>query len=361
MKQEFKLNNFDLLRIFAASQVLVCHTVLHLHVSAPEWLMKLVHAFPGVPIFFVISGFLISLSYERSSSLASYCRNRVLRIFPGLWCCVLSTVVVATLCGFGFANGKGLAWIASQFAGAIYTPGFLKAFGVGSYNGSLWTIPVELQFYFILPALYWATSERAQSQTKTFALTWLAFVLIALAATLVFPPLGGPQDEPLVQKLVRYSFLPHFFLFMTGVLLQRLHAHTSKWIAGKGGYWLAAYLAVYYALPDSTAYYVPSTLLLGVVAVSLAYTAPGASQAILRGNDISYGVYIYHGLLVNVIVELKLAGRVEFWMVAACTYLVAYLSWILVERPFLRRKKQTISPTLAVRSGDMPLPARSGA
>ena len=87
MKQEFKLNNFDLLRIFAASQVLVCHTALHLHVFAPQWLMKLIYAFPGVPIFFVISGFLISLSYERSSGLKSYCRNRVLRIYPGLQLC----------------------------------------------------------------------------------------------------------------------------------------------------------------------------------------------------------------------------------------------------------------------------------
>jgi hypothetical protein len=34
-------------------------------------------------------------------------------------------------------------------------------------------------------------------------------------------------------------------------------------------------------------------------------------------------------------------------MVAGCTYLIGYLSWIAVERPFLRRKEQTISPTLA--------------
>lgn len=308
--------------------------------------MKLVYAFPGVPIFFVISGFLISLSYERSPDLKSYCRNRVLRIFPGLWCCVLCTVLVAIFCGFSFVNGQAPVWLISQFVGAIYTPGFLKNFGIGSYNGSLWTIPVELQFYIVLPALYWLTRRGTKDQTTYFWLAWLAFVAIGLVISLVFPPLDGPENEPMLQKLIRYSFFPHFFLFMTGVILQRLKVHQSTWIAGKGLYWLAAYLAFYYVVPSSAATYVPSTLLLGVVTVSMAYTAARLSQKILRGNDISYGVYIYHGLLINLFVEVGLNGGAAGLILAVCTYFVAYVSWVAIERPFLRRKKQTISPNL---------------
>jgi peptidoglycan/LPS O-acetylase OafA/YrhL len=346
VKPESKFNNFDLLRILAASQVLVCHSVLHLHLAAPPWLMQLINAFPGVPIFFVISGFLISLSYERSSSLKSYCRNRVLRIYPGLWCCILSTIAVAALCGYSFASGQAALWAGSQLAGAIYTPEFLKSFGVGSYNGSLWTIPVELQFYFILPALYWLTRHGTAQPSRRFGLVWVIFVAIGVAASVLFMPPDGPAGEPTLQKLIRYSFLPHFYLFMSGVMLQRLNAHRSRWIAGKGGWWLVLYLALYYALPQAPLALVPMTLLLGIVTVSMAHTVPGVALKLLRGNDISYGVYIYHGLLVNLIVELRLAGRIDFWLVAAGTYLIGYLSWIAVERPCLRKKKQTISPTL---------------
>ena len=346
MKEEFKINNFDLLRIFAASQVLVCHAVLHLNISIPSWLMRLIHAFPGVPIFFVISGFLISASYERSPSLKSYFRNRALRIFPGLWCCILCTMLVASLFGFSFVNGQALVWMISQFAGAIHTPDFLHDFGMGSYNGSLWTIPIELQFYILLPALYWLIPERAKDQTKYFMLTWLAFIAVGLLANAVFPPLREPGNETLVNKLVQYSFLPNFFLFMTGVILQRLRAHASEWIAGKGLYWLGAYLVYYYAVPTTDSY-VPTMLLVAIAAVSVGYTGPHAGKKLLRGNDISYGVYIYHGLLVNLFVEMDVIGSVEVLMqVMVCTYLLGYVSWVAVERPFLRRKEQTISPTL---------------
>ena len=134
---------------------------------------------------------------------------------------------------------------------------------------------------------------------------------------------------------------------MTGVVLQRLKAHESKWIAGKGVYWLAAYLAFYYVVPSAALTYVPTTLLLAVATVSMAYTASRVSQKILRGNDISYGVYIYHGLLINLFVEMGLVGRAECLMLlAGCTYLAGYVSWVAIERPFLRKKKQTISPTL---------------
>jgi peptidoglycan/LPS O-acetylase OafA/YrhL len=151
-------DNFDLLRILVAVLVLTNHATLHLGLD--KHFTRLISFFPGVPIFFVISGFLVSKSYERSSSLWSYARSRLLRIFPGLWVCVLLTIPVATYFGYDFLHLRGLAWLVAQLCGAIYTPGFLKSFGFGSYNGSLWTIPLVLQFYVLLPVAYFVLSKR---------------------------------------------------------------------------------------------------------------------------------------------------------------------------------------------------------
>jgi peptidoglycan/LPS O-acetylase OafA/YrhL len=338
MDSAFKRNNFDLLRLFAASQVMLLHAFGHLNVPLPSYLSVL-DAFPGVPIFFAISGFLISASYENSADLRKYARNRALRIFPALWCCIIATVLAFSLLGANFLSLSGLTWLFAQFAGAIYTPVFLKNFGFGSYNGSLWTIPIELQFYILLPLLYCYTPA-AQRRTRYIAFLWIAFLGIAILGSRLIPFTLDLTTEPLRTKLFRYSFLPHFYLFLTGVLLQRLRVYQWQVLRNKGVYWLVAYLALFYVLPrESGIVSIFMRLMLALVAVSMAYTGASIGHWLLRGNDISYGIYIYHGLFVNVFIEAGLVGRPRYALaLAVCTYLAGYCSWLIVERRFLRRK-----------------------
>ena len=343
LKNQFRVNNFDLLRIIAASQVVLGHTVGHLDIDHP-WGWSLVEAFPGVPIFFGVSGFLISASYERSSSLVSYGRNRVLRIYPGLWLVVTLTAIVASLYGFGVASVKGAVWYVAQLVGLIFTPGFLQGFGFGSYNGALWTIPIELQFYFLLPLLYLATRRMADRRTAVFACLFAVFAVIALVYSNSTEPLAVNEAESAAAKLFRYSFIPHFSLFLAGVLLQRLQVHTKTWVRGKALFWLAGYLAVYYALPKENAvHYTLTTTMLTLVALSIAYTRPGFAERLFNGNDISYGVYIFHGLVLNVIIEEGGGGHLWYVpLVWAITAVLAFASWKLVEQPVLRRKKSSL-------------------
>ena len=339
----FRINNFDLLRLFAALQVLVFHTASRLEIPLGRGL-SLIDAFPGVPIFFAISGFLIAAALERSDSITRYAANRLYRILPGLWCCVLLTLPVAMLCGIDVFTWQAPVWLAAQMGGLIYTPGFLKEFGIGSYNGSLWTIPVELQFYLVLPVLLFLLRRDAtrtlRDQNAWLALIWIGFLVFALAVQHLMPAPTDNSAESSAGKLLRYSFLPHFHLFLTGVLMQRLQLWRSNWIAGKGLYWLAAYLILYYLLPVDPSTHVFKLVLLGVTAISCAYTAPGLAHRLLGGNDISYGVYIYHGLLINLFVATGTTGSFAIGAeVVVLSLLVGWLSWVLVEQPMLARKR----------------------
>jgi peptidoglycan/LPS O-acetylase OafA/YrhL len=330
------LNNFDLIRILAATQVLIFHTIHVLQLSTPFWLMPLAN-FPGVTIFFVVSGYLVSSSYERSKSPADYFRKRFLRIYPGLWACLVLTVIVATAFGFSFLRFSAVTWFVAQLAGVIYTPSFLSGFGFGSYNGSLWTIPIELQFYCLVPITYFL-ARRTGSANRAFIVIFVAFTLIALFAAWWMPNMGSDR-ETIVEKLFRYSFVPQFFLFLAGVVLQRIGARNSPVIYGKAFFWIAAYLLFCHFVQAPLISPVLSSLLLAVCIISIAYTLPNLANTLLRGNDISYGVYIYHGLILNIVVSLQLRanlGYVLFVQVLAC--MLGYLSWILVERRFLRKK-----------------------
>jgi peptidoglycan/LPS O-acetylase OafA/YrhL len=348
MKHEFRINNFDLLRIFAATEVMLQHSFYHLNIPVPFW-FTVFQNFEGVPMFFVISGYLISSSYERRSDLKNYFTNRFLRIYPGLWACILLTVITASIVGgINFFNAHAPIWFVSQLVGVIYTPQFLLHYGFGSYNGSLWTIPIELQFYIVLPVIYFFIAKFRKKNLDIFLLL-LFFISLAYVIKISFPDMSG-EHEAKMTKLIRYSFLPNFYMFLTGVALQRFKAYKSRIIYGKGLFWVVGFLLFAYFIPPFSAKFILSSLLLSVTTISLAYTFPGISKKLLRGNDISYGVYIYHGLLLNIIIELKgLNNMISLLVLYPTTYLIAFISWKFVEKPMLKKKKSTIN------TAEMPL------
>ena len=68
---DIRKNNYDLIRLVAALQVVMHHMIEHLniHIDHASYSYTLFKAFPGVPIFFFISGFVISLAYESSNGM----------------------------------------------------------------------------------------------------------------------------------------------------------------------------------------------------------------------------------------------------------------------------------------------------
>ena len=335
-QKEFKVNNFDLLRLMAATEVIFDHYYEHLKLPLSHTALKVIYLFPGVPVFFVLSGYLISASYERNNSIGNYFRNRALRIYPGLWGCIILTLIVFTVTGVNFFNKQTIAWLLTQLIGFIYTPGFLADYGFGSYNGSLWTIPVELQFYIALPVCFLLAPKG--KVTAWFVALFIVFLGLNYAYQF------APQENK-ITGLVRHTFIPHFYLFLTGVVFQRLKLYKSRFIYGKALYWVVPYVAFsmfFFDRIDAIYFTVMQYLFLAPMLISMAYTLPTLADKLLRKNDISYGIYIYHGLILTVIVEMNWVPHINLFMVIATTVILATLSWIFLEKPFIRRKARTI-------------------
>lgn len=362
-------NNFDLIRLLAAYQVVAMHVGEHLRVAVPHVLTF----FPGVPIFFTVSGFLITASLAHCSSLREYVRNRILRIYPGLW--VMTLVTVVLLAAFGqITAATPKLWLLAYVAGqsTIFQPvdgglGMFRGFGTGSVNGVLWTLTTELQFYACLPLLLWCVNRLPRWRT-------LILCLLLCASVLLYELELRPWTDPGMSHggiawrlltLLYISVPTHLFGFLLGVVFYLQLPRLLPLVQGKFLYWALGYglfilLAwkgyglIGWGLEKNPAYMLAQRVLLAGLIFSLAYSLPGLAHRLLRGNDISYGVYVYHMLVVNSFVQLGLMGRWPYGvLVALVAGTVALCSWRWVERPALRLKRRAPGNT----SGEPSIPA----
>ena len=345
---DWRVNNFDLLRLLAALQVAEVHSIAILKPTG--YFARLLEAgldrFPGVPIFFVISGVLISKSYEHSDSLRDYLRNRCLRIFPGLWVCLVVSVAVILALRVGsfgrITAPDWLLWWAGQmsiFQG--FQAAFLEPLSTG-LNRSLWTIPIELEFYIVLPALYGILRLRRRLGNMRL----LAIALASLAVQLLIVSSHRPVGQARAYSLLQGTLAPYLWMFLVGVSIQRNWSTVRGWLVGRAHWWGLGYLLLCVAarwlrVGTGGNYMNPVYLLpLAGLIVSLAMSAPLLSDRILRHHDISYGLYLYHMLVINLLVVLAAPSG---WAPIAAAIIVslglAALSWTLVEKHYLRGKR----------------------
>lgn len=339
-------NNFDIIRLLAAVQVAISHGAAHLNVKLPA-IFEVIGFFPGVPVFFTVSGFLIGNSYYRNQNLKRYSINRALRIFPGLWTCFIFTTIL--LLSFGilklesFANIEFWKWFFAQITiFQFYTPDILRGWGTGTPNGSLWTIPIEIQFYILLPLIVMFIIRSKTIRIVTIAL----IVLVALFSNYFYSTL---DQETIFAKLFHVSIFPFLMYFMFGFFLYLLWPKIKLFIVNKGLIWLAIYalyiFIFYYLTKSYSPSYYPdvlgwiSYLILSIMTLSLSFSYQFAAKKLLRGNDISYGIYIYHMIIINAMLELNIR-EYSLLIAMSITFLLAYLSWKFVEKPFLGLKNK---------------------
>ena len=354
----FSANNFDAIRLVAAGEVAVRHSAVHI---GGDWLPGAIDVplslIPGVPVFFFLSGYLISRAFERAPSLYDYVRNRALRLFPGLWVCVAFAVALLFASGYmstcDWSTRSLVLWIAGQATIVqVWNPDFLRGFGIGVVNGSLWTIAVEIQFYFVIALLLSSIGRlgRARQNRVLLIVTVVFFGFAALLPVLEEPIRLLPHGE-LAWKALAVSFLPWFYMFMLGTVAQRSADWLIPLLLRYRLTAIAAYVAaivvakLVFRLPlgnEIPWYLVP---FMAAATLAVAYSAAGISERMLRGNDISYGLYIYHMPVVNGLLAFGVAGS---WMAAgaavALSAIAASLSWRFVERPCLRRKRSAMRP-----------------
>jgi peptidoglycan/LPS O-acetylase OafA/YrhL len=331
-------NNFGLLRLTFALCVLISHSFEL--VDGDRSREPLTYMFGtislgelGVAGFFLISGFLITVSFENSSSLLSYFWKRILRIYPAfIVVFILSIAIIAPLSGADMAALKGVGWI-KQIADMMLlnTPTLPAAFAdlhYRSLNGSMWTIPYEFRCYTLIALL--GTLGLLQ-RARIFALLFIVILLVS-----AFFPFG--KRAPLVHLIG----LPQFTLKLTVLFLSGSAFHIFRnSIKYRGDIAFVAGIALIGSLFNHVAEELAVPTFGGYLVFWFAFlkNTPWLNS-INNRTDISYGMYLYAWPVQSLLIEFVPGiSPLPIIMVATvATTILAFLSWHLIEKPSLSFK-----------------------
>ena len=163
-----RYHGLDLARAIAICLVVFAHSlwISDFYPEIVSWLMGLSGTI-GVEIFFVISGFLITMSYEQTHDIRLYFSKRFRRILPAYtFVVVMSGFGLALLTKLPVTEYLSLSWLKYLVSNLLFLnflqptlPGVFENNPVSAVNGALWTLKIEMMFYLTLPIMMWFLSR----------------------------------------------------------------------------------------------------------------------------------------------------------------------------------------------------------
>ena len=338
-----KANNFGFLRLAFAMLVILSHSYEMIDANrSREILTRLFHTMSfgelAVDGFFLISGYLVTCSWENSRTARDYLSKRVLRIYPGFMVAfLLSLLVAAPLAGGDLGTLAGADGVRQAvrmlFLRGPQVQGAFAGLPDPQLNSAMWTISYEFRCYLVamgLGALGLVRHRRA----------WLALTLALLTLRVAAPGLDIDLPQPValvvgavhddIRFLAVFLCGGAFYLYRDRIRYHRIVALFAA---------VALFVVMFFWRLAETGVAVLGGYVLFWFAL---HVRAGGLSRIGSGLDLSYGVYLYAWPVQNLIIwQFRgVAPPVLFLSSAVLAAALGAASWLLVERPCLTLKRR---------------------
>ncbi len=317
--------------------------------------------FLGVDIFFVISGFLMAILYDDNNKLSFFIR-RARRLLPAYFVVIIITLITS----FAVTTPNETAQVTLQAKFAAFFSSNIGFWLQNSYFNKaefnpllhLWSLGVEIQFYLIIPVLYWIFSKSKLLLPLTAILSvYLCFTILEISPKTSFFMMPLRLWEFLIGygvalhftnngivKNTNYSFAGLISLLVLVLIpFMAVNGESQNIISGHPG--LHALLIVL-ATSGVLIFGLPSTLL--KTKMSNIFTILG---------NYSYSIYLAHFPIIVLYLSVPFSGTIlqpknsgDTFLIILLTTVFSYLLYNLVEKQSKRLpiKLIVVAPILLI-------------
>jgi peptidoglycan/LPS O-acetylase OafA/YrhL len=342
-----KNNNFDFLRFLFALLVVISHSYpLSGSNESSQWIYQgtngqIVLAQIGLSGFFIVSGYFIFQSLQRSKSLLDYFKKRFLRLFPALIVVLLLSIILAPLVYEGdvayLGNKEVYTYLPNNMSLYNFQSGIKGIFDRNYYhaiNGSLWTIRYEFSMYIALSLLFFFRNNPVLVKVLLF----ISFVVFVLSFNFFLNRLGGSK----IFGMQGLHILNLGTFFIGGSSLASLQLEQIK---NKGfivlGFIIIGVASIYFNYYDSVKH-----IILPFIILLFGFLPLPFFSTFSKIGDMSYGIYIYSFPIQQTLTYFFKLSTYELMIYSVILSICCgFLSWHLIEKTALKYKKITLFKT----------------
>jgi peptidoglycan/LPS O-acetylase OafA/YrhL len=321
----YRKSNLDVLRFLLAILVVLFHSYPLTGVNYNGDSLR-------VYSFFVISGFFVTLSYNKHHNVISFLKARIYRIYPALIVTIIFTTFIlgpiATRFSLHdyFTNIQTYKYLTTMFIlpdlqynlPGVFTNNPFK----NSVNGALWTLKPEIIFYLFVTFL---------GITKLLKKSILIYLLCIMLLVTLFPWSTDRILELEVFKCFLAGML--LYVFRRNIPLNKYYALGSLILLLIGT--LLGHLPLFFVLFGS--YFIIYIVLVPNIRIPFSKNL----------SNYSYGIYLYAFPIQQWVVSIykgKIVPLEDFIIAFPIALIFAILSWHLIEKKFQLLKHTSINP-----------------
>lgn len=331
-------NFFTPLRLIFALLVMIGHAFAIAYGSAdyePTVLFHYSFSYLAVNLFFIASGFLVTGSMLHRGDAPGFISARLLRIYPAL---IVHVAFILLILGpiattiplsdyFGTATVLAAPFKVLSFVDTdLILPGVFLSNGEQHASAPLWTLRYEVLCYLGTLGCFLLGLMRKRwmvlAQFVFPSLLWIAAQTYGWFETM------PASVESLVRFMMAYGLGATLYAYRDRLRFTLLSALIP-----------AVGLILFQA---TAAGEIAMNLLMAVFVMGIAYARLPKLDRLKSLDDISYGVYIYHWGIMQMLLHWMpgLSTPQLFALALGPTLLLAWLSWTFVETPMLRQKSR---------------------